>query len=438
MSLFDHAVNMTNLYMKTNDAQVDAPVFLEQTFAVLELWRAATPLAEQQSTIEAYNCKRISPYISMWIFEHEKEYGWNNTFSTSAVHDCFNSPRMILKEYVPVILKRIEQAVEENDQDFFAQAPEKGVCKMFRRMVVGFDAEDFQNRTRQVLSYVRRIQPNLFHSILLSLPKEYVQQHCVELEAEEFLADLQILQFFTSADRGLERIGEWMTQLNYAKNHLKRLSPETCSAIRRCWMGKNSRQLSDDDNLKIVNILAQRFPTQFETIFPLFFDLEQEINAPKWQVQAALMHFPEQLPNVAGVLAERLFTQAIQEGNIDQQLYHTKNFYEIPGVLDCVVAHPLPIDLRYTIYNVSRWQKNIQRALAGRFTLPHPGLEEARALLLDFAGGNVAHHPKYAVFHNTNASSNPLLQEFAQLLQKRKLQHEVQELTPMIAKVKKM
>lgn len=438
MSLFDHAVNMTNLYMKTNDAQIDTPAFLEQTFAILEIWRDATPLAEQQSTIEAYNRNLISPYISMWIFDHEKEYGWNNTFPTSAAHNCFHFQRMILKEYVPIILQRIEQAVDENDHDFFAQAPEKGLGKIFRRMIVGLETEDLQIRTRQVLDYVRRTQPNLFNSILLSLPKEYVQKHCDELKAEKFLANLQVLGFFIGADRGLERIDAWMTQLNYAKDHITTLSPEVCTAIRRCWMGRNSRDLSDDDNLKIVNILAQRFPTQFETIFPLFFDLEQEINAPKWQVQAALMHFPEQLPNVAGVLAERLFAEAIQEGNIDKQLYHTRNFYEIPGVRECVLAHPLSIDLRYTIYNVSRWQQNIQRALTKNLTFPHPGLEEVRSLLLDFAGGDSAPYPQHAVLHNENNSSNPRLDEFEQLLQKRKLQHELHELTPKVTNVKKM
>ena len=438
MSLFDHAVNMTHLYMKTNDAQIDVPAFLEQTFAILEIWRAATPLSEQQSTIEAYNSNPISPYISMWMFDHEKEYGWDNTFPTLAAHNCLNVQRMILKEYVPVILQRIEQAVEENDRDFFAQAPEKGLCKMFRRMIVGFETEDVQTRTLEVLQYVRRAHLNLFNSILLSLPKDYVQKHCVELEAEEFLANLYVLEFFTSADRGLERIDQWMTHLNYAKDHIRTLSPETCRAIRRCWMGRDSRQLSDDDNLKIVSILAQRFPTQFDAIFPLFFDLEQEINAPKWQVQAALMYFPEQLPNVAGVLAERLFADAVQEGEIKKQWHHTMNFYEIPGVRECVLAHPLPIELRYTIYNVSRWQKNIQRALTENLDFPHPGLKEVSSLLLDFAGGDSANYPKHVVFHNETESSNPRLQEFEQLLQKRKLQHELQDLTPQVTKVKKM
>lgn len=227
--------------------------------------------------------------------------------------------------------------------------------------------------------------------------------------------------------------------LDYAKHNVRTLTPEVCESIYNCWRGRESRNLSDTSNSKIVAILAQNYPAQFNKIFPLFFDLEDTNTAPQWQIEAAVKHFPEYLPNVAGVFADQFFNAVMREGSAPQQWREMSDFYSVAGVLECVVPQKLPLDMYYIICNAPNWQSNIQKEFSRSWDFPHPGLQEMANLLLDFAGGEAARAPQHIEISNSPLGrTSQHLQDFERLLQKRTLEREIQPLAPKTSKVKKM
>lgn len=436
--MFDHIVNITNLHLNTSDHSKTLPSFLQSMYCLLEQWRAGTSLSEQQNIIDAYNTQPKSPYVSLWLFEHENQYGWRNTFPTSTFHACLHWPQMILKERLPLLVQRMEQAVAENDDDLFKYWESKSAARMFRRLLVGENMEAYHDRVQHILMHVRKINQPLFEKILSNLPQEYIAEHQTILHAQEFLANRKLLEFFNNNSRGLNLIDTWLHYLDYAVHNVRTLSPEVCESIYNCWKGRESRNLSDKSNSKIVAILAQNYPAQFDKMFPLFFDLDDTDTAPQWQIEAAVKHFPEYLPNVAGVLADQFFNTIMREGSAPQQWREMHDFYNTPGVLECVVPQKLPLDMYYIICNAPNWQSNIQKALDQSWDFAHPGLQEMANLLLDFAGGEPACAPQYLEISNSTSRSSQHLQDFERLLQKRTLEREIQPLEQKIVKVKKM
>lgn len=257
-------------------------------------------------------------------------------------------------------------------------------------------------------------------------------------QAQQFLANRKLFDFFNNHSRGLSSIDSWSHYLNYAVKNIRTLTPEVCKSIYNCWKGRESRNLSDKSNSIIVEILAQHYPAQFDKMFPSFFDLEATNVAPQWQIEAALTHFREYIPNVAGVLAEQFFNTIMIEGNATQKWREMSDFYSVAGVLECVVPQKLPMDIYYIICNAPNWQSNIQKALDQSWDFPHPGLHEMANLLLDFAGGEPAGAPQCLEISNSTSRPSQHLQDFERLLQKRTLEREIQPLEPKIVKVKKM
>lgn len=425
MGLFEHVVHMTTLYTKTSDPNKDILGFLEHTHAVLELWRSSVPLHEQQATIDAYNAGTTSPYVSLWLFENEKKYGWGNTFPTSAFHACVRSLSMIVQPHFPLVLQRMEQAVVEHDTDFFNHWSSQNAARMFRRLLLEPGLEDYHDRAQNVLIHLHATNTAVFEFVRLSLPKDYVREQRVALRADEFLANDELLEKFKNHSQGLGSISLWEQYLDYAKNNIQTLSSEMCEAIYNCWIGRQSRFLSGAENLHIADTLATHYSAQFETLFPLFFDLEGTQKVPTWQVQAAVAHAPKHLPGVAGVLAERYFFNIMGAGAADKEWRENCDFYDVPGVRDYLQPIPLVLDLKYTISNSLRWKNKIHQGLHTDRIFPHPGLEETALLLLDFAGGPPATYPKHAVFHNHGIEQSVRAQEFEHLLQKRKLEQDV-------------
>lgn len=436
--MFNHIVAITNLHLNTSDHSKNLSDFLDHVYSLLEQWRLSTPLCEQQAMIDLYNTNPTSPYVCLWLLEHENEYGWRNTFPTVAFHACMNWRNIIVKDRLPLILQRMEQAMEEHDEDLFKQWEPKSAARMFRRLLVGDNMEVYHDRSQQMLLHMRSINRPLFDTILLNLPKEYIQAHQDILQAHEFLANRQLLVFFNDHSRGLSLIDSWMHQLNFAQQNIRTLSLDVCQSICACWRGQESRNLSDKDNLKIVALLTQHYPLQFERMFPLFFDLDDAKTAPRWQVQAALEHLPEHLPNVAGVLADQFFNTVMREGSAAEQWREMTDFYSVEGVMEYVAFQKLPLDLYYIICHAPHWKSNLQKALSHFWDFPHPGLQEMADLLLEFAGGPATSAPQHTVFSNSASHPSQLQQEFEHLLHKRTLEQELQSWVPKTTKVKKM
>ena len=438
MSLFNHAVEMMNLYTSSTSNNNLTQEFVHQVNAVLEIWKNTTPLDEQKQTIDQYNTtSNNAPYVSLWLFQQELDHAqWSDTFPARMFHDCLGSN--VLKSYLPLVLQRLEQAVAENDSNFFIHWDKKSSARLCRRLIVS----EHQERARRVVAAVANHSLAVFDAIRENLPEEYLREHVDELQAAEFLLNRELMVYFGSFHNGITHIQAWMDALEPVRANITIWSAELCQKIKECWKGEKSRSLSDEDNLRLVEFFASHYPTQLSKLLPDFFDLDyvhtntNQISVPQWQAQTALQYFPERLPYVAGVLAENLLSHAFRDQSIVAPWNAMRTFFVTPGVSEYMNEHNIPIELRFMIPDpVNHWQNSIMRRFES-LTYSHVGVQQAVELVVEFAGGARAQAYDRVEFgyitHN-----NTVVMEFEAFLQKKRLEQAVNA-NHVVGKLRKM